>query len=147
MALRDWPKATVCEIRSWFVSEPTIKIPAPAAFLTSEFIKTYPNRFNTALKPSIKPHWSQYSLQLLIDFPRGSYAFSSHQILPKSSRIAPIGKKKEILVKLMYSDLGFQGNWLTPNSLRERASWKKVPDSQRFGRATHADFILELIYQ
>ena len=46
----------------------------------------------------------------------------------------------------MYSDLGFQGIYLTPSSLGEIHSGEKVKDTKGFGKAAHADFILELMY-
>ena len=36
-----------------------------------------------------------------------------------STEIARINKRFQIRIILMYVDLGFQGNYLTPNSLRE----------------------------
>ena len=48
-----------------------------------------------------------------------SCAISSHAMLPNSNGFDPIEQKNQILVKLMYVDLGFEGIYPTPNSVRE----------------------------
>ena len=48
-----------------------------------------------------------------------SCAVSSHAMLPNFTGFDPIEKKYQIRVELRYVDLGFEGIYPTPNSVRE----------------------------